>query len=75
MMNVAEALEMVQREEPMDIELGASIRCGGATVHLVDFSGEPADISLPIIVEDSGSARIVSPLTDEWFSLLGLFLE
>lgn len=74
-MNATEALEMLQREEPMGIELGAFMRRGDVTVHLVDFSGEPADISLPIIVEDSGSARIVPPLTDEWFSLLGLFSE
>lgn len=74
-MNVTEALDEIRREEPMAIELGRSAQYGASTVHIVDFSGEPADISLPIIVEDYGSARIVPPLTDEWFDLLGLFPE
>lgn len=72
-MNAAEALKEVQRELPMAVELATPAKHGASTVYPVKFSGRVADISLPMIVESSGTARIVMALTPEWFSLLKLF--
>ena len=73
-MRLNEALASVSERFGTPMVLGSSAPCPEGTVHAVALDGEPAEVTLPVVVESaSGDCRVVDGPSPEWLSLVARF--
>lgn len=73
-MRLNEALVSVSERFGMPMVLGSSAPCPEGTVHTVALDGEPAEATLPVVVESaSGDCRVVDGPSPEWLALVARF--